>query len=208
MLRILHDVTRDGRWLELYREALAERPAKSALTRAEICAVGYSHDREAIKRIDENSLWIYVGCQGALSDLVVLETDETIRSQIRTGLAANAKNALPAVAGHKDFDNRHTKIFGHANWRAGYPNWVAQKTQEEAEKLSQNGDKTKLGQRKSYEARYMRNPLAAAAVVALGNGTTERTAVETALRHYDYAKLNMAEFFFAECAFYALPPIQ
>jgi hypothetical protein len=51
----------------------------------------------------------------------------------------------------------------------------------------------------------MRNPLAAAAVVALGGGVAERAAVEGALRHYDYAKLNMAEFFFAECAYYALP---
>jgi hypothetical protein len=50
----------------------------------------------------------------------------------------------------------------------------------------------------------MRQPLAAAAVVALGGGDAERAAVEAALRHYDYAKLNMAEFFFAECAYYAL----
>ena len=46
--------------------------------------------------------------------------------------------------------------------------------------------------------------IAAAAIVALGGGEAERTAVEAALRHYDYAKLNMAEFFFAECAYYAL----
>ncbi len=205
MLRVMHDVTRDARWLERYRQALAERPAKSALTRVEICAVGYSHDREVIKRIDENSLWIYVGSQGALAGLAAMETDGAVRAQYQAGLAANARNALPAIATHKEFDNRDTKIFGHANWRAGYPNWVPQKTQEEAEKLSQNGDKVKLGQRKSYEARTMRNPLAAAAIVALGGGAAERAAVEGALRHYDYAKLNMAEFFFAECAYYALP---
>jgi hypothetical protein len=29
-----------------------------------------------------------------------------------------------------------------------------------------------------------------------------------AIRHYDYAKLNMAEFFFAEVAYYALPEIK
>jgi hypothetical protein len=29
-----------------------------------------------------------------------------------------------------------------------------------------------------------------------------------AIRHYDYAKLNMAEFFFAECAYYALSEVK
>jgi hypothetical protein len=205
MIRVMHDVTRDARWLDRYRQALAERPAKSALTRAEICAVGYSHDLEVIKGINTHSMWIYVGSQGALARLAALETDGGVRAQFQAGLAANARNALPSIAAHKEFDNRDTKVFGHANWRAGYPNWVPQKTQEEAEKLSQNGDKVKLGQRKSYEARYMRQPLAAAAVVALGGGDAERATVEVALRHYDYAKLNMAEFFFAECAYYALP---
>ena len=205
MIRVMHDVTRDARWLERYRQALAERPAKSSLIRAEICAVGYRHDLEVIKGINDYSMWIYVGSQGALAELATMETDSSVRTQYQTGLAANARNALPAIAVHKEFDNRDTKVFGHANWRAGYPHWVPQKTQDEAEKLSQNGDKVKLGQRKSYEARYMRQPLAAAAVVAIGGGDAERATVEVALRHYDYAKLNMAEFFFAECAYYALP---
>ena len=205
MLRVMHEVTRDSRWLTEYRKALADCPAKSSLTRAEICAAGYSHDLEVIKGINTSSMWIYVGCQGALARLAALESDDTVRTQFLTGLSANARNALPAIAAHQKFDNRDTKVFGHADWRAGYPHWVPQKTQDEAEKLSQNGDKAKLGQRKSYEAANMRQPLAVAAVVALGGGEAERAAIEGALRHYDYSKLNMAEFFFAECTFYALP---
>ena len=49
MLRAMYDVTKDSVWLERYRKALAERPAKSDKTRAEICAAGYGLDREAIK---------------------------------------------------------------------------------------------------------------------------------------------------------------
>ena len=206
LLRIMSEVTRDARWLKAYREAAAERPAKSNLTRAEICAAGYRHDSEEIKGIDEASLWIYVGSQGALADLVALETDASLRGHYRTGLAANARNALAAAATHREFDNRDTKVFGHADWRAGYPHWVPQKTQDDAQKLAQNGDKAKLGQRKSYEARFMRNPLAATAVVALGAGHAARAEVTAAIVHYDYAKLNMAEFLFADCAYYALPP--
>ena len=52
----------------------------------------------------------------------------------------------------------------------------------------------------------MRNPLAGAAIVALAGDGAGREVIERAIRHYDYSKLNMAEFFFAECAFYALPP--
>ena len=67
-------------------------------------------------------------------------------------------------------------------------------------------DNTKRGQRKDYEARYMKNPLAAAAIIALLGDGTERALIEHTIRHYDYSKLNMAELFFAECAYYALPP--
>jgi len=56
----------------------------------------------------------------------------------------------------------------------------------------------------------MRNPLAAAAIVALAANheptpTDSRQKIEQALQHYNYEKLNMAEFFLAECAYYALP---
>jgi hypothetical protein len=51
----------------------------------------------------------------------------------------------------------------------------------------------------------MRNPLAAAAIVALAGRRDAFERVRRAICHDDYAKLNMAEFFFAECAYCALP---
>jgi len=205
MLRAMYDVTRDSVWLERYRKALAERPAKSDKTRVQICAAGYGPDREAIKGIDEYQQWIYVGSQGSLAKLVAMETDESIQAQYRTGLAVNAKNALAAIEVHKAFDNNDTKVFGNANWRAVYATWFPQHTQAEAQTLSGIADKAKRGERKYYETRYMRNPLAAAAIIALAGDGTGRDAVERAIRHYDYSKLHMSEFFFAECAYYALP---
>ena len=50
----------------------------------------------------------------------------------------------------------------------------------------------------------MRHPLAAAAIVAYSGEESARPKILQAIRHYDYAKLNMAEFFFAEVAYYAL----
>lgn len=208
MLRLMHEVSGDRIWLERYRKALAERPVNSDKTRGEICAEGYGRDREAIKHIDESLLWIYVGCQAALADLSELESEETVRAHYRAGLAANARAALAVIAAYQKFDNNDTSVFGHANWRAVYANWVPQRTQAEAEKLAEAEDKVKGGKRKQYEARYMRNPLAAAAIIALAGDSTDRKAVETAIGHYDYAKLHMAEFFFAECAYFALPARQ
>lgn len=205
LLRATHDITGDRIWLDRYQKALAERPHGADKTRSEICAEGYPFDREAIKNIDQSQLWIYVGCQGSLAKLISMETDPAHLAHYRAGLAVNAKNALPLIGTHTSFDNADKKVFGNANWRAVYSTWFPQPTQADAEKLAKIADPTQRGERKGYESRWMRNPLAAATIVALLGDGTEREAIERTLRHYDYSKLNMAEFFFAECAFYALP---
>ena len=205
ILRATHEVTGDSIWLDRYHKALAEHPAKAGKSRAEICAEGYAFDRDAIEHIDDSQLWIYVGSQASLARLIAMETDESIRKFYRAGLAINARNALPAIEAHTSFDNNDTKVFGNANWRAVYPTWFAQPTQADAAKLAKIADNAKRGQRKQYESQWMKNPLAGAAMVALSGEGAGREAIERAIRHYDYSKLNMAEFLFAECAFYALP---
>jgi len=205
ILRAMYDVTRDGVWLERYRAALSERSPKGGKTRLEICAEGYPHDREEIKNIDQGQLWIYVSSQGALAWLAKIEDDARTRAAYRAGLAANAQGARAVIETYRRFDNADATVFGHARWREGYPAWFEQKTQADAERLASTGNAGVLGKRKGYEVQYMRNPLAAAALVALAGDREGFPAVEQAICHYDYARLNMAEQFFAECAFYALP---
>jgi hypothetical protein len=205
ILRAMYDVTGDRVWLERYQQAMRERSEKTAKTRLEICAEGYPHDREQIKNIDRGLLWIYVGSQGGLARLADWETDEDARAQYRAGLAINARGALAVIGAYKSFDNNDTKIFGHARWREGYPAWFPQKTQADAERMASMGDRTILGNRKGYEASRMRNPLAAAALITLAGYRDGFDSVRATICHYDYAKINMAEFFFAECAYYALP---
>ena len=203
ILRVVHDVTGDPVWLERYQKAVEARPVKDGKTRREICALGYDVDREAIQNIDNYQLWIYIGSQASLAQLAAMETNETLKAAYNQGLAANAKNAKASVDVFEKFDNKDMKVFGNANWRAVYSTWFPQATQEDARKLSEKVDAKKRGDRKHYEAQYMKNPLAAATMLALAN--QGREAIEHAICHYDYSKLNMAEFFMAETAFYALP---
>lgn len=203
MLRAMEEVVGDGIWLERYRQAAIERPKGSERTRAEICAEGYALDREAIAHIDEAQLWIYVGSQGSLAKLAALETDPALRDRYRAGLDANARNARAAMSACQNFDNQDAKVFGDIHWREAFPTWRPQATQAEAEALSRVSDKAVRGERKHYESKFMRNPLAAAAVVALAGGGEAREEIEATIRHYDYSRLYRSEFFLAECAFYA-----
>ena len=206
LLRATYEMTKDPVWLERYRKALAERPAGSKKTRVEICAAGYEPDGKSIPHIGEFQLWIYVGSQASLAKLVSIETDEALRAQFRAGLVVNARTALPSIEACKNFDNNDRKLFGNTDWRAVYSKWQPQKTQAEAEALSRIHDPAKQGDRKYYESKFMRNPLAGAAIVALaGEAALGREAIDRALRHYDYSKLNRSEFFFAECAYFAMP---
>jgi len=208
MLRAMHDLTQDKVWLDRYQKVLAERPNNSEQTRIQICAEGYARDHEAIKNIDDYQQWIYVGSQASLARLITMETNETLKAQYQAGLTLNASSSLKSLEAHKLFDNQDTKVFGDADWRAVYDTWFPQPTQAEAQRLSSIANKAKRGERKHYESRYMRNPLAAAAIVALVGDGTGRDAIERTIRHYDYSKLNMSVFFFAECAHYALPELR
>lgn len=204
VLKMMHRLTKDNVWNERYKKAAVERPHGSSKTRLEICAAGYRADTLLIGRLDIEQLWIYVKNQITLVRLIFMETDEAVKKHYQTGLAQNVQHALEVIDAYKNFDNNDSKIFGHTDWRQGYPYWVPQKTQADAEKLAQTGNKERLGERKLYERRYMTNPLAAAAIVALAGDDAHRKVVEDVIRHYDYSKLHLSEFFFAEVAYYAL----
>jgi len=207
MLRAMYDVTKDSTWLTKYNTAVNEIPPGATKTRLQICAEGYIPDVVAKSSIAEWSLWTYVGSQASLSKLIAWEKNDSIKAQYKLGLSANVTSALVSLDKYKLFDNNDTKVFGTANWRLCFPTWYAQTTITDAINLSNTGDKTAIGLRKNFEAQYMRNPLAAAAIVALslpidGRG---RDAIQNCIKWYDYTKINISEFFYAEVAYYALP---
>jgi len=208
LLRATYDITGEAVWLERYRQALAEKPPGSDETRQEICALGCPRDLGFIPTLQKGQFWIYVGTQAGLARLAAAETDAAAKAAYRKGLDVTAQFALSSVDTHAMFDNGDQGLFGTADWRGANATWFPQPTQKEAERLAKIVDYKKRGPRKNYEATWMRHPLAAAAVVALARDASARPQVLKAIRHYDYAKLNMAEFFFAEVAYYALPEIK
>jgi hypothetical protein len=203
LLRALHDVTGDTSWLDEYRRAAAERPGTGGKTRLELCAAGLAADEHEISNIEAHQLWIYVGCQRSLRMLADMEADTATREHHLKGLRANAEAALAAAARCAEFNNNDSQPFGHRHWRQVYSAWFPQITQADAERLAKMPGDPGLSARKKYEARHVRNPLAAAAIIALNGHAGHRTAIERAICHYDYSKLHMAEFFFAECAHFA-----
>jgi hypothetical protein len=205
LLRATYDMTGDAVWLERYRQALGEKPPGSAETRQEICALGCPRDLGFIPTLQKGQFWIYVGTQAGLARLAAVETDAAAKAAYRKGLVVTAQFALSSVDTHAMFDNADQGFFGTADWRAANSTWFPQPTQKEAERLAKIVDYKKRGPRKNYEATWMRHPLAAAAVVGYAGEESARPRILQAIRHYDYAKLNMAEFFFAEVAYYALP---
>jgi hypothetical protein len=167
--------------------------------------LGCPRDLGFIPTLQKGQFWIYVGTQAGLARLAAAETDAAAKAAYRKGLDVTAQFALSSVDTHAMFDNGDQGFFGTADWRVANATWFPQPTQKEAERLAKIVDYKKRGPRKNYEATWMRHPLAAAAVVALARDASARPQVLKAIRHYDYAKLNMAEFFFAEVAYYALP---
>jgi hypothetical protein len=53
----------------------------------------------------------------------------------------------------------------------------------------------------------MANPLATASIIAMAGEPKNNELIKKVISHYDYSKLNLSEFFFAEVAYYALKVI-
>lgn len=202
VLRILADVTGDGKWKRKYLAARdAKCPGGEGETRLEVCAYGYRFDLERAKRrfqMEPDQLWIYAGSTESLEELAEREEDPNAARLYRQGLANGARWALPFIEGYRQWDNRAERPFGFANWRKGY-RWREQKTQKDAAQVADAAIWEVLGRRKSFERRYLTTPLAAAAICAMGDG--DRDAIRRAIASYDYATPNISEFFYAVVAY-------
>lgn len=201
LLRATYELTGENSWLEWYKNALLEYPEGATKTRAEICATGIVYDR-AMWGERRDYLWIYVVKQASLVELARMEEDASIKANFQKGIENNRAYVMEFVKQYSEFDNNDTKKFGNVNWRECYPTWYPQFTKEEAIELSRKRDSEKAGERKKYERNLMTNPLAAASIIALSGHSEDCELIDKVVSHYNYSKLYMGEFFFAEYAYY------
>jgi hypothetical protein len=209
MLRAMHDLTGEARWLDEYHIRLLEKPEGSDKTRLEICECGMSIEIEGDAEM-AYAMWIIGGAQASLKALAQMEQNEEIRSGYRNGMRLNGYMALPLVCRYFDFDAGEAGKYD-INWTVMNALWKPQGSVGEAVKLArlqiEIWEKSLMPAR-FHENRYMREPLFAAWIVALSDdrGLAERSkgALAKCLCHYDWSKLYTSLFFIAECAYYEM----
>lgn len=215
ILRALYEVTGDDAWLTAYKAAAVEKPWKSDLDRLSICAEGCMRDKEIDIKTQQ---WIFAGSQASLVELVRLDNDESRCAAYREGIRKTAQFSAGVINMYRDFDNGSEPPFRLLDWRTVLNvNWKPQASMSEATTIALNQlrqvnliDRTnQIVPRRDRESAQLRDPLAAAYIVAVSGDADiiaqNRQQIEAAIMHYDYPKIYGSLFFFAECAYYALP---
>lgn len=209
ILRAMYEITGDSRWLRDYQAAAREVPQGGKISRAAICASGILFDESRITVIRKDP-YIVAGAQASLAVMARLETDEELKSAYRQGIEKTAAVLAQVMNDYQKFDNAAEIPYPNLDWRGRLiSTWKPQATTMEAYKMGQAIFTLPATYPRFMENELVMQPLAAAYVVALaGNGETfraSRSIIEAVLCHYDYRKLYMSGYFFAECAYYALP---
>ncbi len=203
VIRLMHELTGDDRWINDYYASLNEKPSRSQKTRLEILTDGLPYQEPD----SYNSFWTSSMDQAALKELYTLEKDNVIRSQFRIGLDSNGLKAAKHIARYKEFDNNHDLEF-NPDWRVLNSLWRPQKTMQEALELAdlQLELWDRVSPAKGYELIKMMEPLNACWIVVLsGNPDIINPVmkdIRAALIHYDWARMNYSTFFIAECIYY------
>ncbi len=199
VLQLLHAVSGEAKWRELYQVELQARGGDKNLSKREICAGGM------VFWYSPRHNWTSCAAVGALRGLWELETDAALKADYARGLAASARLAAETLPLALEFDNADTSRF-EMNWRVMNAEWRPQTTEQEAQALAQGQLKNflKVAPRRGKETAFVREPAAAAWIVTLCPDpdvvAPHRAAVERVIAHYDYAKLYYSQFFWVEAA--------
>lgn len=200
ILRALADMTGDPTWMAKYEKARREPCKPAPVSREDVCAAGCLVDRDRYD-CDGMGVWIYLAAQGCLAELHRLEADPAVKAKYRLGLDRTAEAVRPTMAWSTEWRNQRETPFRYANWRTGY-SWKLQKTHREAVEVACTGKPEILGTRKDLERRLVSCPLSAAAICAYAGKYREE--ISKTLRRYDYATVNISEFFAVEIAWWGL----
>ncbi|HSI63942.1 MAG TPA: hypothetical protein VLE43_12515 [Candidatus Saccharimonadia bacterium] len=165
VLRSMHVLTGEERWMTQYQERMQERIGPAMKSRLEICAEGLEYGGHGK---GETYLWTHSMSQAALRGLADLETDEGMRASFTKGLRASAESAASHLDRARRYDPDNTLSFD-TDWRFLNASWKAQANCEEAIALgrAQLPLWAKHNPRSPYEDDTVREPLFAAWIIAL-----------------------------------------
>jgi hypothetical protein len=202
-LKMAADVSGDGQWEDLYRQAIAEKNPSGGAGRLDVCAKGM------VSALQSFHTWTACPGVAGLRGLWELETDPALKASYEQGLRASAAVAAESLPLALEFDNEDRQIF-LLDWRVLNTLWREQKSVREAHDLAvkQLELLDSLSPRRGYEVRLMREPLFAAWVITLCPDSEVlreyAPAILKAIRRYRYERLYTSQFFPAEAAYYRL----
>ena len=194
-VRAAHEITRDEKWLRFYYDELMSAPKGCCMTRLEVMEEGYVVDLRDI-RVEPGLLWIYTHQQIMQAELTRLETRPRTKARLRKGLLANARRTGGFLGAAANAPRELEKPYSAADWTK-FVTWSPQKTHADAKKVA--GTITAEGlRRKHLERNTVTAPLCAAIVATYARDPATRAETVRMIGAFDYAALNLCEFFLAE----------
>lgn len=203
VLRMMAALTGDQVWEDRYAAAIKKRNPEGGGGRVEICARGM------VFETPEPHSWTASCSVAALRALWELEPDAKLKAAYAEGLRNSADLAAQSLPLAMEFDPEDPRPFSH-DWRVMDAAWRPQGTVDEAVEVALAGLELlyQASPRHSYEMTYVREPLFAAWIMTLSPDEEQVRAaapqILAAVRHCDYRRLHISQFFAAELAYYRL----
>lgn len=202
--RAMARLTGDRVWEERYRQAVTEPNPKGGPDRLAICREGmvWEYGNMPHSWTSSNSVCMLRG-------LWEMEDDPERKSAYLEGLRGSAQLAAESLPLALQFDHEDPRPFS-CNWRVMNEVWQEEQTIEGTVALAERGlaRQRQESPRTPYEAALVREPMFAAWVVSLCPDRAfvepHTEAIMAALRHFDYRRLYMSQFFAGEAAYYQL----
>lgn len=198
-LQMLHDVTGDQHWSDLYEAEQTNRGGVHQLTKLEICGEGMAFFYAKTHN------WTSCTAVGALRGLWEMEKDPKRKETYRRGLVASASLAAESLSLAQKFDPADSSTFV-MDWRVMNADWKPQKSERDAQELAMQQLKPfmRLAPRRGRETAYIREPTSAAWIVTLSPDSEpikkRLYELNQVITRYDYTKLYYSQFFWSEMA--------
>ncbi|QIF05929.1 hypothetical protein [Roseimicrobium sp. ORNL1] len=199
LLRAMHQLTSEERWLTQYHERLQEKLGPGMKSRLEICAEGLEYGGHGK---GETYLWTHSMSQAALRALADAETDASIREAYQRGLTASAEKAAVHLERARRYDPANQFAFD-TDWRFLNSSWKQQANCEEAIALgrAQLPLWADRNPRSPYEDDTVREPLFAAWIICLAGKEAQQRLLgdklQEMLARYQWRGMYTATFFVA-----------